>query len=92
MDYLVKARSDTEIRESAHRVLGHVGISNREWVDVLALLTRESIWTVNGAKRLIYEARPDAEMGDNDATTAFVKNRIMISVKQSRTWACRTVS
>jgi Zn-dependent peptidase ImmA (M78 family) len=83
MDYPVKFRSDTEIMRLAERLLQHCGTHNRDRVDVIACVRQDTIWTARGKKRLVYDIRPDSEMGGDDATTAYAKGVITIAVKES---------
>lgn len=82
-DYLVKGRSDSEIRNLAKRAREFFGVVKDRRIDVLACLERKSIWTVNGIKRLIFQVRTDAEMGTADGITCHERDVVTIAIKKS---------
>jgi Zn-dependent peptidase ImmA (M78 family) len=82
-DYRAKPRSNLDVRQLANRARQYFGVSKKHRVDVLACLNRATIWTVTGEKRLIFQIRPDCEMGKNDASTIFGPGVVTVVVKQS---------
>jgi IrrE N-terminal-like domain len=82
-DYRVKARSDSEVRALAKKIREFFGISNAEYVDVVACLKRPRIWTVAGERRLNFQARPDSELGADDGSTTYGKGVVTVAIKLS---------
>jgi hypothetical protein len=82
-DYIVKERSNDESRSFARKARAWCGQGDAQYVDICGCLTKGEIWTVYGVRRLILEIKPDAEMGKDDAITAFTASNITITVKQS---------
>ena len=65
-DYRVKPRSNREIRGLAKKLRAYYGILNDVYIDILACLKRDKIWTVRGERRLNFLVRPDPEMGRSE--------------------------
>ncbi len=82
-DFLVKRRSDSEVRQIAKRARAYLGFANGGRVDVVACLRKETIWTVSGVKRLMVKVLPDIELGTADALTSHTEELILIAFKQS---------
>ncbi len=82
-DYRVPARSDADVHGLAKAARSFFGVADAGYVDVLACLAKERIWTVTGEKRLIFDIKSDADLGSADGLTSFAKDAITISVKRS---------
>lgn len=82
-DFIVKGRSDREVRQIAQKARAYLGVSNRGRVDITACLRKETIWTVNGVKRLIVKVLPDVQMGSADGITTHEKGEVVINLKKS---------
>ncbi|SRR5579883_336389 len=82
-DYRVKGRSNLEIRQLAKKMREFFGVAGDRRIDVLACLAWQSIWTVNGEKRLEFQIRADAEMSTADGITSHGSEIVTIAVKQS---------
>ena len=70
-DYRVKPRSDTEIRNLAQKARAEFGFANVSRLDPIACLKRDGIESAFGKKRLFFDVRPDAELGEDDAFTSY---------------------
>src|SRR5579862_3309828 len=82
-DYLVKARSDDEVRRLATKLRQFFGVSKSRHVDVLTCARKDSIWTVKGIKRLNYIIVSDVELSTADGRTSFTKDARVIEIKKS---------
>jgi hypothetical protein len=83
-DYRVKALSDAEIRVIAAttRQSRPQYLSDGR-VDVRAFLFDTKLLTTRGEKTLIYEVRPDAQLGDDDARTSFALGLVRVTARLS---------
>jgi Zn-dependent peptidase ImmA (M78 family) len=70
-DYRVDPRSDAEVRELARKARAEFGFANVSRLDPIACLNHDWIETAFGKKRLLFDARPDAELGEDDAFTSY---------------------
>jgi hypothetical protein len=70
-DYRVNPRSDAEVRDLARSARGEFGFANVSRLDPIACLKHDWIETAFGKKRLFFDARPDAELGEDDAFTSY---------------------
>ena len=82
-DYRVKSRSNAEVRALAKKAREFFGVAEHRYVDILACLRRETIWTVKGDWPLKFKVRPDSEMGPHDGLTVITDGAVNISVKES---------
>jgi hypothetical protein len=82
-DYRVKRLSNFEIRTIAKKARDFFGVADSKYVDVIACLKSPVIWTVTGKRRLIFQVRPDSEMGTEDGSTNYGKGVVAIAVKKS---------
>jgi IrrE N-terminal-like domain len=70
-DYRVNPRSDAEVRDLARKARAAFGFANVSRLDPIACLRHDWIDTAFGKKRLFFDARPDAELGEDDACTSY---------------------
>jgi IrrE N-terminal-like domain len=70
-DYRVNPRSDAEVRDLARKARAEFGFANVSRLDPIACLKHDWIETAFGKKRLFFDARPDAELGEDDAFTSY---------------------
>jgi IrrE N-terminal-like domain len=70
-DYRVNPRSDAEVRDLARKARAEFGFANVSRLDPIECLKHHWIETVFGKKRLFFDARPDAELGEDDAFTSY---------------------
>jgi hypothetical protein len=70
-DYRVKPRSDAEIRDLARKARAEFGFAHVSRLDPIACLNRDWIETTAGKKRLFFDVRPDAELGEDEAFTSY---------------------
>lgn len=82
-DFIVKRRSDREVRQIAQKARTYLGVVNRGRVDIAACLRKKALWTVNGIKRLVVKVLSDAEMGSADGMTTHEKDEVIIYLKKS---------
>lgn len=82
-DFLVESCSNNEVRSLAKRAREFFGVADDHYVDVVACLKRDTIFTVKGERELIFEEIPDAEMGTADGLTSHVNGRVIIKIKES---------
>src|SRR5258708_8872851 len=82
-DYLVKPRSNQEIRKFANELRAYYGVANAVYIDILDCVKRDRIWTIRGVRRLNFLAPPDNEMGRSDGSTITSKDAVTITVKES---------
>jgi hypothetical protein len=70
-DYRVNPRSDAEVRDLARKARAKFGFANVSRLDPIECLKHDRIETAFGEKRLFLDARPDAELGEDDAFTSY---------------------
>jgi hypothetical protein len=85
-DYIVKERSNDECRDLAKKARTWFGQGDAHYVHICECLTKGEVWTVYGIRHLVLEIKPDAEMGEDDAFTAYAAGAVTITAKQS-CWA-----
>ncbi|MGJ0396200.1 MAG: ImmA/IrrE family metallo-endopeptidase [Methylocystis sp.] len=81
-DFIVKGRSDKEVRELARRARDFFQI-DRKRVDLDACMRRQTIWTVKGEKPFQFRIMPDEEMGTADGLTVRADNAVEVWIKES---------
>jgi hypothetical protein len=82
-DYKVAGRSNAEVRALAKKLRAYYGLSNNEFVDVLACFERRSIWTVRGERPLALELKSDVEMDGKDGKTTYEAGTVIVRAKRS---------
>jgi hypothetical protein len=82
-DYIVKGRSNLNLREIAGKLSTKLGLEGDRFVDIVACLTSGWVETVNGRKRLIIDVVPDEALEDDDARASSDKAKATIEVKSS---------
>ena len=70
-DYRVNPRSDAEIRDLARKARAEFGFANVSRLNPIACLKNDWIETAFSKKRLLFDTRPDAELGEDDAFTSY---------------------
>jgi hypothetical protein len=82
-DYIVKGRSNLNLREIASQLRKKLGLDGARFVDIIGCLTSGWVETINGRKRLIIDVVPDETLGDDDARANSDKAKATIEVKAS---------
>jgi hypothetical protein len=70
-DYRVNPRSDAEVHDLARKARAEFGFASVSRLDPIACLKHDWVETTFGKKRLFFDARPDAELGEDDAFTSY---------------------
>jgi hypothetical protein len=82
-DKRVTDRSDAEVRRIAERAKAEYSASDQRPVDVLKILSSDSVPTIYGRKSLIFVVADDAELGKADGKTEYSKGVVTVTVRQS---------
>ncbi|MBW0005367.1 MAG: ImmA/IrrE family metallo-endopeptidase [Hyphomicrobiales bacterium] len=82
-DYLVKGRSNLELRKIAAQTHSYFGLRKDWQVDIIACLRRGQVMTLSGEKPLNFEVVPDHEMGLNDGLTSYASSAITIRARKT---------
>src|SRR6266702_1901288 len=82
-DYKVDGLSNAEIRALGKRARKYLGLSDKDFVEVLDLESADQIWTVLGKKPFHLEAVSDDELPNDSGLTAYDGSRILIRIRRN---------
>jgi hypothetical protein len=82
-DYIVKGRSNVELRNIANALRKSLGLDRVKVVDIVECLTSGWVETIGGKKRLVVEIVADADIGGDDAISISEKYRAIIKIKKT---------